>query len=376
MPHRRVEDARAALADSVVPGLMVHAGIAKTGEALEDRAHATTDYQRTRGLGLRWWLSRHHPAKQRRFPGPVRASEQQVFAGRQIDRRGGKPAGHGGLSRHDGDTTSTLDGSKRQLEIIRTRATNLALLELLQPLVVVAGPAHGRCRCSIREELLGLRFSLGQSDAALGDGHALVAVRPHGALRRLLIGVELLVSGTGLSLGDEIVAVGAGASVHTGEPAGSAGCGEGLPRNDVEVVDDGCHVVDEGSVVAGHQERPGSLLQQVDEESDGFVVEVVGRLIEDQHARLRQERRSQLQPPGLTGRQRRHGPRAMLAGELGEPEAGEGFVDAGVERPEVEGGHLRQQLVVFGRQRWSRIGSRQFCRHEIEPFADVADAGE
>ena len=65
----------------------------------------------------------------------------------------------------------------------------------------------------------------------------------------------------------------------------------------------GDRALEEGAVVAHDDERAGPVVEEVLERAQRVEVEVVGRLVEQQHVRLLRQREQQLHPPALAARQ-------------------------------------------------------------------------
>ena len=84
------------------------------------------------------------------------------------------------------------------------------------------------------------------------------------------------------ALSFQVVGVGAGAALDARHPPAAGGGQEGLPGGGVEVEDAGGDVVEEGAVVAGEQDGARPAAQGRGEEGDGLLVEVVGRLVQEE----------------------------------------------------------------------------------------------
>ena len=67
----------------------------------------------------------------------------------------------------------------------------------------------------------------------------------------------------------------------------------------------GARVVEERAVVADDEHGAAVVAQPALEPGDGVEVEVVGRLVEQEHVRLLREDDAEPQPPALAARERR-----------------------------------------------------------------------
>jgi hypothetical protein len=82
-----------------------------------------------------------------------------------------------------------------------------------------------------------------------------------------------------------------------------------LPRNAVpavELEDPARDVVEEVAIVRDRDNRAGEFLEEALEPRDGLGVEVVGRLVEQQHVGIRQQQAAKRDTPALAARQRLH----------------------------------------------------------------------
>ncbi len=82
-----------------------------------------------------------------------------------------------------------------------------------------------------------------------------------------------------------------------------------LPRNAVaaiELEDPACDVVEEIAIVRDRDDRAGKFLEETLEPGDGLGIEVIGRLVEQQHVGIRQQQAAQGDAPALAARQRLH----------------------------------------------------------------------
>ena len=86
------------------------------------------------------------------------------------------------------------------------------------------------------------------------------------------------------------------------EPPTAPAVGAQVRRVEVEQV--GAHVVEQDPVVAGEHDHPGQVAQERGQLLDGVVVEVVGRLVEQQARRTGRHHRGQGETGALTTRQR------------------------------------------------------------------------
>ena len=80
----------------------------------------------------------------------------------------------------------------------------------------------------------------------------------------------------------------------------------------VDVVADALHEI---AVVADDDERAGPPVEQILERGERVDVEVVGRLVEQQHVRLAHQQAHQRQPPALPAGEVRDGRARLLAAE-------------------------------------------------------------
>ena len=112
-----------------------------------------------------------------------------------------------------------------------------------------------------------------------------------------------------------------------------------------ELPDPGHGRVEEGPVVRGDEERPGSPPEMLLEPFERVEVEVVGRLVEQQQVRVGDDQAGQRRPGLLAARQRRRRFRPLVAGE---PEPGQRGLDPLVERVAAEDLVLVLELGVGG----------------------------
>ena len=142
--------------------------------------------------------------------------------------------------------------------------------------------------------------------------------------------------------------------------------------------------------MAGQQDGALPAAQGPNEIGDGLVVEMVGRLIQDESGRAGEHGDRQREAAVQAGRERGGVTSASRRlGQLPESEARERLLDAGLQAPRVGSGHGRQQLVVVEDEAsvvgsgGHPLGDRLEARREradrrgggIEPVADASDRG-
>ena len=193
------------------------------------------------------------------------------------------------------------------------------------------------------------------------------------------------------ALSFQVVGVGAGAALDAGYPSATGGGQERLPGGGVEVEDAGGDVVDEGAVMTGQQDGSLPTVEGLGEEGDRPVVQVIGRLIQDERGGAGDQSSGQSEAAALAGRQGRRLARARRGlGKASEPETGEHRGDADVQVPCICRGHGGEELVVIAGEsvvvgaRGQSCGDRLEARghgsqgrgNGIEVVADVAGAGQ
>ena len=137
--------------------------------------------------------------------------------------------------------------------------------------------------------------------AVVPDGLGLAAVAGEGALVLLLRGVDAVVGGAGAGLVLQVVAVGAGAALDSRDAAAPGGGQESLPGGGIQVEDAGGDIIDEGAVVTGQQDRALPTAQRGCQVCHGFVVEGVGRLVQDQRGGAGEQGGGECETAALAG---------------------------------------------------------------------------
>ena len=284
-PVGGVQDAGADGADARLPRRLVQTGVARARQPLGHDGDAAQRRQRAGGLGGGRGAG-GGPAQQRRLAAAVGAGHQQVLAGAQVEGHRGQAPGDGGGARRERQAFAGGDRRRVDAQAVGAGPAHLDGSQGLQAAVVVAAPPGGGRGGAVGVELPG-HPDLGAGavvagGAVVADGLGLAPVRPQGALVLLLGGMDALVGGAGARLVGQVVGVGAGAALDAGHPPTAGGGQEGLPGGGVEIEDAGGDVVEESTVVTGEQDGARPAAQDPDEEGDGLLVEVVGRLVQEE----------------------------------------------------------------------------------------------
>ena len=169
----------------------------------------------------------------------------------------------------------------------------------------------------------------------------------------LLEGVRLLPPAAGLGARD-LVGTPPASEASSARAVGAQCAG-------VEVHEVGAHVVEQDPVVAGQQDHPRKLAQEAREHLDRVVVEVVGRLVEQQAARAGRHDRGEGEPGALAAGQGAHGPCGV---EAVEPEA-----CCGLRRPSVG----VPRVVAQGELEGLLVGPRALDRGDVS--GEALDVG-
>ncbi len=323
-PVGGVQDAGADRADARLPRRSVQAGVARARQPLGHDGDTTGRGQRPAGVGG-GRCAGGGPAQQGRLAAAVGAGHQQVLAGAQVEGHRGQAPGDGGGARRERQAVAGGDRRRVDAQAVGAGPAHLDGGQGLQAAVVVAAPSGGGRGGAVGVELPG-GPDLGAGavvagGAVVADGLGLAPVRPQGPLVLLLGGVDALVGGTSAGLVLQVVGVGAGAALDAGHPFATGGGQERLPGGGVEVEDAGGDVVDEGAVMTGQQDGSLPTVEGLGEEGDRPVVQVIGRLIQDERGGAGDQSSGQSEAAALAGRQGRRLARARRGlGKASEPE--------------------------------------------------------
>src|SRR5699024_5729553 len=138
-------------------------------------------------------------------------------------------------------------------------------------------------------------------------------------------------------------------------------------------------VVEEGAVVAGDEDGAGMGGDRPRDEGGGLVVEMVRRLVEQPAGGAGDQQVREREPYALTAADL---PERGVAGQVREPEAGEGLLGAALRVPDVGEGGLGEDVVVAGGGRGGAAGELLPRRDQLPLEAPGAlervgeDAGE
>lgn len=124
-----------------------------------------------------------------------------------------------------------------------------------------------------------------QSHPTTGNILTTKTMTPNTALFILLDGMKPPMLHAGTSFRGKITTVGPGAPVNTRQGFATVRRGQSLPRGNIKVIDDGGIVLDERTIMTGHEHRPRPIRYLLSQIRYGIVIKMIGGLIQDQNRR-------------------------------------------------------------------------------------------